>query len=483
MLNKITGLAMLRVSLRMVCLGLTISFLSAGCSKKDNGGTPPPANHSTFTIQDSKVSSDVNGKVEINITFSGLNDVAYLMVRKSGAGVFSEQLVRSQLSGNYLYVYNIMDDDPATFQLVFNIHYTDQTDSKTSGVQVTNKKGQVDDGTRTKLLVKKVTRIARITGKTISGEGLPNPNKTDQTWDVGGTDLGIIWETVAGNYGIFFGDTFGKDFVPNSGGGPGGSNWRSNVLGFSKNTDLDNGIIFDAMATGVDGRAKELLPGGASGSTSYIPTAAVRVEDADYVHTFKVNSWTPNLSTKHSTLFKSTDGGQNWTRVDGVTFSVDSRFALAGYWKKGGYVYMVGTPAYRNKPAYLARFKEEDIENMDNYEYWNGTTQQWIKGDESQATILIGGTVGELSLIYNDTYKKWIIAYFNGADYNITMRIADDITGPWDTKFVLATGADYPQLYGSYFHPLSAKGDYLYFTMSMWQPYNVFLMKVELSDK
>lgn len=46
----------------------------------------------------------------------------------------------------------------------------------------------------------------------------------------------------------------------------------------------------------------------------------------------------------------------------------------------------------------------------------------------------------------------------------------------------LANGREYAQLYGSYIHPLSVTGDNLYFTMSMWMPYNVFLMKAELAD-
>ncbi len=32
------------------------------------------------------------------------------------------------------------------------------------------------------------------------------------------------------------------------------------------------------------------------------------------------------------------------------------------------------------------------------------------------------------------------------------------------------------------FHPLSVNGDNLYFLMSMWMPYNVFLMKAEIAD-
>lgn len=467
---------------RAIAAVLIAALFIGSCTKGDAGGDGQSGEHNTFTVAASTISSDVDGKAEINLTFTGLDDIAYLTVRKSGAAPFSEQINRNLLSPNYVYTYHIQDVDPETFQLVLNLRYTDGTDSKHTNVEIRNRKG--DDGTRDRLLVKKITRISRVTGRPMSGEGLPSPNQTDHVWDVGGTDLGIIWETTPGNYGIFFGDTFGADFNPNPNSpGPNGSRWRSNVLAFSKNTNLDQGVVFDNMVTGSDGKAKELLPGALIGSTSLLPTAAIRSNGVDYVHCFKVNSWVPNLTTLYSTLYKSTDQGQNWSHVPGVTFAADSRFALVGYFKKDGYIYMIGTPAYRNKPGYLARIREGDMENISNYEYWNGDTGSWVKGDENQATVLIEGAVGELSLIYNETYKKWIIAYFNAAEYNITMRIADDITGPWTTKFVLATGQDYPQLYGSFFHPVSTKGDYLYFTMSMWMPYNVFLMKVELSDR
>ncbi len=62
------------------------------------------------------------------------------------------------------------------------------------------------------------------------------------------------------------------------------------------------------------------------------------------------------------------------------------------------------------------------------------------------------------------------------------MRTAEDIKGPWSEPYELASGSNYPQLYGSYIHPTSATGDNLYFLMSMWRPYNVFLMKAELAD-
>ena len=83
----------------------------------------------------------------------------------------------------------------------------------------------------------------------------------------------------------------------------------------------------------------------------------------------------------------------------------------------------------------------------------------------------------------NYKYKKWIIAYFASNRYDITLRMADDITGPWSEPYKLVDSKEYPQLYGSFFHPLSSYGDELYFLMSMWKPYNVFLMKTKLFKK
>lgn len=206
-----------------------------------------------------------------------------------------------------------------------------------------------------------------------------------------------------------------------------------------------------------------------------------RANGIDYVHYFNMRNWTGWI-TNYSGIYKSVDNGLTWAKCKDITFSSYSFFGQVGYFKKDGYVYMIGTQTGRDSNAKLARFHETDIENKTAYEYWNSFTNQWIKGNENEATVLIEDKVGELSFIYNETHKKWIIAYFNADRYNITMRTAEDITGPWSEPYELANGREYAQLYGSYIHPLSVTGDNLYFTMSMWMPYNVFLMKAELAD-
>ena len=68
---------------------------------------------------------------------------------------------------------------------------------------------------------------------------------------------------------------------------------------------------------------------------------------------------------------------------------------------------MFGTQTGRNSKAALARFLESDIENKDQYEYWNEPSSKWIKGDENLVSTIIDDKVGELSFIYSETFNKW----------------------------------------------------------------------------
>ncbi len=451
-------------------------WLLGACSK--DGGNEVYVPTDEITSSDINLVPDQDTKaVSAVLTFDNLDAIAYLTVKKSGADNYSRNIDRQELSSSYVLTYTIQPSDPDAFKLVLTAHYHDGNVSNRLFLDVDNRWG---------FFIRNVSRIARLTGRPIAGEAFPSPNNTATAWNVGGTDLGVIWEMEPGEYGIFFGDTFGQDFVPSTANpGPNGGSWRSNVLAFSADRDLDDGLSLSDMATDNSGNAREIIYGGKDGSGNgdwtSIPTAAIRANGVDYVHYFNIKNWT-GWVTNYSGMYKSVDNGQIWTKCEGVEFSANSNFGQVGYFKRDGYVYMIGTQTGRDSPAHLARFRESDIENQANYEYWSNTANQWLKGDESKATVLISDKVGELSFIYNDKHRKWVIAYFNADRYNITMRTAEKITGPWSEPYELATGAEYAQLYGSYFHPLSVEGDDLYFLMSMWMPYNVFLMKAELAD-
>lgn len=224
--------------------------------------------------------------------------------------------------------------------------------------------------------------VSRITGAEINGtNGLPIVefevnNRTNELYNVGGTDLGIVWELQPGHYGLFFGDTFGSDFYPNFvNPGPNGSNWRSNVLLFSDDQDLSDGLTINGATMDESGKnAREICYGGKDGSGNgdwtSIPTAAIRANGIDYVHYMNIRNWAGWI-TNFSSLYKSSDNGITWTRCQNVKFGSTSNFGQVSYFKKDGYIYMVGTITGRDNKPHLARFLEENIENQTEYEFWN----------------------------------------------------------------------------------------------------------------
>jgi len=194
-----------------------------------------------------------------------------------------------------------------------------------------------------------------------------------------------------------------------------------------------------------------------------------------------VRTWSgpKGWETNFSSLYSSKDNGMTWNRCSEVNFGSQSIFAQICYAKADGYVYMIGTQSGRQGNAYLARFLEKDILDMTQYEYWN-SKDGWIKNKESVASAIFKATVGESSLMYQKKYKRWIATYFDADKYALMYRDAPEINGPWSQEKLLASGYTYPQLYGSYMHPLFDDEDNLYFLMSEWQAYNVFLMRVSI---
>lgn len=331
------------------------------------------------------------------------------------------------------------------------------------------------------LIASNAAKIARVTGATPSGETLPNPNDTSTAYGLGGTDLGIMWEDSHGKIMTLFGDSF-VDWIGSGGGGGG---WRSNALAISEDRDLADGMTFSSMITGPDGKFKEIISSAhdtsGNGDFTAIPTAGVSVGSTDYIHYMQIRKWgdAGKWTTNFSEIAYSTDEGQTWTK-SGVKWAGNSKFAQAAYVKKDGYVYMFGTPSGRFDNMYLARVPEADMLDKSKYEYWNGSA--WIVNDEAAASIVVEAPVGELSVVYNSYYDKFIMTYLNENRYAIVMRSAPRVTGPWSAETEIAKGGEYAQLYGAFIHPWSTSGKDLYFLMSQWGPYNVFLMHSTLNE-
>lgn len=163
-------------------------------------------------------------------------------------------------------------------------------------------------------------RIARVTGAALKKDNCPSPNNTAVRYNVGGTDLGIAWDMGKGIKGLFFGDTYGRDFVPGTGGPGNATGWRSNVLAFSTDENLQDGLSFSGMLPDKGQEAKEVIASrhdaNCKGDRTMIPTAAIHAGNADFVHCMNINCWgAPGYwTTNYSALFKSADQGRTWSK-------------------------------------------------------------------------------------------------------------------------------------------------------------------------
>lgn len=329
-----------------------------------------------------------------------------------------------------------------------------------------------------------VTKIARVTGATPAGESLPNPNQTHTSYEVMGTDLGIMWDKGGGEIFVLFGDTFGNGWCGNGGCGGG---WRSNVLARSSDTNLADGLSFSTMIQDSTRHAKELLYSKKVNfdEITVIPTAGVTVGSRHYIHYMSVNNWGDpgKWYTNYSGIAYSDDNGQNWIKHPSAKWLNDStwtnNFQMAAFVKDGGFVYMYATQNGRFGDVYLARVPQTGLLNINDYRYWDGNG--WSASQAAAAPVATG-IAGELSVAYNSSFGRFLMTYLNEHRQAVVMRDSATLTGPWSGEKVLASGTSYPGLYNGFIHPWSTSGSTLYFITSQWTPYNTFLMRATLTS-
>jgi Domain of unknown function (DUF4185) len=374
---------------------------------------------------------------------------------------------------------------------------------------------------------------------------IPQTNNTSG-FNIYGTDLGIMWDNMQEGDTHYiltaFGDTFGG---PNMTG-----NWRSNVLLLSKDTKLYNGLSL--LQTGPAYQFIPSYPGalGPFGSeVTNIPTSGIAVLGKQYVNYMSVKSWdTPgSWTTNYSAVSvynpvtdkwvaaPSTIRSAGWFRSSTPYVAGSQNFQQAAYVLQPEdqvgedgirYLYAFGTPSGRQGSAYLSRVAEGSVTDLSQYEYWDGNSSTWVKGNPAVATAVIGsqndtrpiigffvdiandpnvlggvlgglvgakqgGNVSEMSVQYNDYLDKYVVMYGDGAN-NVQMRVADTPEGPWSDPIMVASSVQYPGLYAPMIHPWSGTGELtdaagnpdvsnLYWNMSIWGDYNVVMMKTDLS--
>jgi hypothetical protein len=305
--------------------------------------------------------------------------------------------------------------------------------------------------------------------------GPASPNKTDVNFAVDGTDLGSMFELDDTLY-LAFGDTFGC--CRPAEGGAGGKNWRWNVLAYTTDRELADGITFDGMITDDDGEARAVLRR-LKDDITIIPTAGIAVEDRLYLHYMAVGHWGPpgEWTLNRSGWAYSDDGGQSWLQPSDAIWPGDTNFGQAALVAEDGYVYVFGIHGGRFGGVALARVPSDQILDMPAYTYWNGNG--WVS-DLEAAVEIASAPVGELSVVWNSYLERWIMTYLDEFRRAIVIREAPELTGRWSEPIDIVSGDDYPSLYGAYLHPWFSDDEVIYFNMSQWGPYNVLLMRARL---
>ncbi|QAY59411.1 DUF4185 domain-containing protein [Microbacterium protaetiae] len=307
------------------------------------------------------------------------------------------------------------------------------------------------------------------------------PNNTAGRWDIKATDLGILWDDGHGQVLAAFGDTFGNAWAGPGGGAPANGNWRSNVLARSSDRELSDGMLLQSSPQSPEGVAKQLIPSKKinGDEITTIPTAGISVGRRQYLGFMSVKQWGDpgKWDTNEAGLAYSDDDGETWTVSDTAWQNNDDGtdpFQMQAYARRDGYVYVFGTQNGRNGPASLARVPERRLLDKGAYRYWDG--RRWSKS-EADATPIVEAPISELSVQYDAYTHRYLMMTLSGPD--IVLRTAKSPQGPWSSPQTVAHAADYPGLYGGFLHPWNRNGD-IYFTMSSWSPYNVYLMHMQL---
>lgn len=334
--------------------------------------------------------------------------------------------------------------------------------------------------------VGELTEIAKLTG--------PGSINDTELVAVAGTDLGSMV-----NFGdktfFLFGDTFG-DREPESYGGQGGV-WRSNVSAWTTDDDPSDGITFDGWTPADElGWATALVEGehdanDGTGEVTKIPTHGFAIDGTLYLSYMSVKFWgEPGAwDANYGGLAKSTDEGETWAALDSPRWSGDSNFiqVATATVRDGGvdYVYFWSIRAGRFGGVQLMRVPAmvEAVEDASAYTYFAGAavdgTPEW-SSDMDAATTIVDGTIGELSVMWSDYLDRWIMTYSDGGNAYIREGITP--WGPWGEPIEMVSATDYPGLYSPYVNPryVDDGGRRVYFTLSLWGPYNVFWFSVDL---
>ncbi len=222
------------------------------------------------------------------------------------------------------------------------------------------------------------------------------------------------------------------------------------------------------------------------GDASTVPTGGISLNGTIYLFMMRMHDWLQKPAEAESILLKSLDDGLSFVEVVFLDNSFSSRFVNVAPILFDGEVYLFGSRDFRKSPIYLAKVNSSNIEDLKSYQFFDGVS--W-KGSVSEAAPLIDGMVGEFSVQKVD--EELFMMYVDYSNDFIVLRRASSPEGPWSNpKKVMSAFSVFgwgETVFGNYYAPYIVPGvsnqSTVYFTVSLWWPYTVNLLKLDLGNE
>jgi hypothetical protein len=339
----------------------------------------------------------------------------------------------------------------------------------------------------------------------------PTRNQTMKRFSLEGTDLGYPFEH-NGKIIFLFGDSIGSK--------------GGDAIGYSTTKDPEQGLLID-MYKGNDGRYIKVAPPGVSMKGFEVPVCGISVNGTPYV-------WVKtgrDSGSEHSLLTKFDESKLSFNVIREFSRRPGGKFIeMTAHHYKGtipgiqgdSFILIMGASEYRKSSAYLCVISENDFESGKGTRYFAGRDAagdpRWSLEEKDAVPVFDHPTIGNLSLTWCDSIKRWLCVYDSRDPKGILLRYA---SSPWKTwsaaEEIFNIRRD--NGYGKFVHEVRASksdglagpvigqnknavesvwgGEYapfvierftktegntltLYFLLSTWNPYTIVLMRTKL---
>ncbi|MGV3616244.1 MAG: DUF4185 domain-containing protein [Fimbriimonas sp.] len=354
-----------------------------------------------------------------------------------------------------------------------------------------------------------VAKVSQVTGEMDRERNKPTDNQTETKFGLRGTDLGASFEH-EGKLVILFGDTHPNG--PNTPDRP----FDGDAIAFSDDRNPDDGFTMDFVKA-ADGKYLAVAAPGVSLKGFEVPNGGF--SHGGYIYgyftTDAIHGLPRGMGMGRCVLLRSRDG-RKWESLYTVS---TGKFINVSPWvvdaaktpglptdKGKGVLLWAGSREYRRSDPYLAFLPLDKVNDPSAMRYWAGDGS-WSRLETEAAPLFAHKEIGEISVVWCAPMECWLMLYNSGSPRGIVMRTADRPWGPWSDAKVLYNPQDgygkymhvswrsekkdsvhdpgreneYGGEYAPYMIPRFFKGNRdeatIYFLMSIWNPYQVVLMK------